>query len=205
MLADFTVPVRLVVVNFCLRSERIIKIGQYLPSLCSTEKGPVFWLTVYMYIGKWHIIWSVTLNWTNSLNLNLICQLWSTFDNNETNRCVIALFVLRWKSVSMCEYVSRDEWWGCSLLCRATPGEMVTDNKVTVDGLTGGTSYEFRVAAVNEIGRGDYSQTKEACRPPSAFSYIPLSIFVKRSIHASFVKMSRLRNRFSLRGWRIHL
>ena len=89
MLADFTVPVRLVVVNFCLRSERIIKIGQYLPSLCSTEKGPVFWLTLYMYIGKWHIIWSVALNWTNSLNLNLICQLWSTFDNNETNRTYV--------------------------------------------------------------------------------------------------------------------
>ena len=62
------------------------------------------------------------------------------------------------------------------MLCRATPGEMVTDNKVTVDGLTGGTSYEFRVAAVNEIGHGEYAQTKEACRPPSAFSYIPLSI-----------------------------
>jgi len=73
-------------------------------------------------------------------------------------------------------------------MCRATPGEMVTDNKVTVDGLTGGTSYEFRVAAVNEIGHGEYAQTKEACTPPSSLSYIPLSIFVKKRTHDSFVK-----------------
>jgi len=64
------------------------------------------------------------------------------------------------------------------LLCRATPGEMVTDNKVTVEGLTGGKSYEFRVAAVNQMGRGEYA--KEACTLPSSFSYIPLSIFVKK-------------------------
>jgi len=73
-------------------------------------------------------------------------------------------------------------------MCRATPGEMVTDNKVTVDGLTGGKQYEFRVAAVNEIGRGEYVQTKEGCTPPSSFYYIPLSIFVKKRTHESFVK-----------------
>ena len=58
---------------------------------------------------------------------------------------------------------------------------MVTDNKVTVKGLTGGKPYEFRVAAVNEVGQGEYAQTKEACIPPSSFSYLPLNIFVKRS------------------------
>jgi len=54
------------------------------------------------------------------------------------------------------------------LLYSATPGEMVTDNKVTVDGLTGGTSYEFRVAAVNEVGVGEYAQTKEPCASASS-------------------------------------
>ena len=33
--------------TFC-SSERIIKIGQYLPKLCSNEKGSSFWLTVYI-------------------------------------------------------------------------------------------------------------------------------------------------------------
>jgi len=74
------------------------------------------------------------------------------------------------------------------LLCRATPGEMVTDNKVTVDGLTGGTSYEFRVAAVNQIGHGEYAQTKEACTPPSSL-LSPTEYLVKRLTHMSFVKM----------------
>jgi len=95
------------------------------------------------------------------------------------------IFVLRWKCLSICEYGSRDEWWGCSLLCRATPGEMVTDNNVTVEGLTGGTSYDFRVAAVNEIGHGEFAQTKEPCTPPSSFTYIPLTIFVKKRTHES--------------------
>ena len=72
------------------------------------------------------------------------------------------------------------------MLCRATPGEMVTDNKVTVEGLTGGTSYAFRVAAVNEIGHSEFAQTKEPCTPPSSFSYLRLSI--KRSTQALFVE-----------------
>jgi len=58
----------------------------------------------------------------------------------------------------------------------AIPGEMVTDNKVTIKGLTKGKPYEFRVAAVNGVGVGEYAQTNETCRPPSSFSYISLSI-----------------------------
>jgi len=65
---------------------------------------------------------------------------------------------------------------------------MVTDNNVTVEGLTGGTSYDFRVAAVNEIGHGEFAQTKEPCTPPSSFTYIPLTIFVKNGLmnHVKF-------------------
>ena len=55
----------------------------------------------------------------------------------------------------------------------------MTDNKVTVEGLTGGKSYEFRVAAVNEISHGEYVQTKEACIAPSSLFYLSLSIFLK--------------------------
>jgi len=44
---------------------------------------------------------------------------------------------------------------------------MVPDNKVTVKGLSKEKQYEFRVAAVNEVGQGEYAQTKELCTPPS--------------------------------------
>ena len=63
-------------------------------------------------------------------------------------------------------------------MCRATPGELVSDNKVTVKGLTEGKPYEFRVAAVNEAGPSEYAQTKEAIKPappPSQFPYVLLS------------------------------
>ena len=77
------------------------------------------------------------------------------------------------------------------MLCRATSGEMVTGNKVTVDGLTEGKPYDFRVAAVNEVGVGEYAQTKEPCASASSFSYLRLSLvyLVKRSTRASLVNM----------------
>jgi len=52
---------------------------------------------------------------------------------------------------------------------------MVSDNKVTVKGLTEGKPYEFRVAAVNEAGPGEYAQTKDAIKPapaPSLFTFV---------------------------------
>ena len=52
---------------------------------------------------------------------------------------------------------------------------MVPDNKVTVKGLTEGKPYEFRVAAVNEAGPGEYAETKEPIKPappPSQFHTI---------------------------------
>jgi hypothetical protein len=48
---------------------------------------------------------------------------------------------------------------------RAVPGELVGDNTVTVKGLTEGKPYEFRVAAVNEAGPGQYAETAEAIKP----------------------------------------
>lgn len=63
----------------------------------------------------------------------------------------------------------------CARVCvsRATPGELVSDNKVTVKGLTEGKPYEFRVAAVNEAGPGEYAETKEAIKPAPAPSQSP--------------------------------
>ena len=72
------------------------------------------------------------------------------------------------------------------MLCSATPSEMVSGNKVTIEGLTKGKAYEFRIAAVNGVGIGEYAQTKEPCTPPSSFSYLRLSI--KRSTQALFVE-----------------
>jgi len=85
-MVDFRI--HLVTVNFCLycNSERIIKIGQYLPKLCSDEKGPVFFLThsafphitvfyrssqtVFLPSSIWHfcqclVDWLLTKSWSS--------------------------------------------------------------------------------------------------------------------------------------------
>ena len=67
----------------------------------------------------------------------------------------------------------------CCHCVRATPGELVPDNKVTVKGLTEGKPYEFRVAAVNEAGPGQYAETKEPIKPappPSWFLLFLLTL-----------------------------
>jgi len=68
--------------------------------------------------------------------------------------------------------------FGC--VCRATPGELVSDNKVTVKGLTEGKPYEFRVAAVNEAGPSEYAQTKEAIKPAPAPSLFQVFLLTRR-------------------------
>jgi len=79
----------------------------------------------------------------------------------------------------MIEYRSRDDD-DFLLPCRATASKTVTGYTVRVSGLTGGTTYEFRIAAVNEIGLGEYAETPEACIPPSSCSYLSLSGFVNK-------------------------
>jgi len=64
---------------------------------------------------------------------------------------------------------------------------MVPDNKVTVKGLTEGKPYEFRVAAVNDAGPGEYAETKEPIKPapaPSLFRFFPK--FLHTSQNMSF-------------------
>ena len=54
---------------------------------------------------------------------------------------------------------------------------MVPDNKVTVKGLTEGKPYEFRVAAVNEAGPGEFAETKQPIKPapaPSSLQFVIL-------------------------------
>ena len=73
---------------------------------------------------------------------------------------------------------------------RATPGEMVSDNKVTVKGLTEGKPYEFRVAAVNEAGPGEYAETKEAIKPAPAPSSFTFFIASTQKIHYNLMRFN---------------
>ena len=41
----------------------------------------------------------------------------------------------------------------------------IKDTECTVKGLTEGKPYEFRVAAVNEAGPGQWAETSEAIKP----------------------------------------
>ena len=51
-----------------------------------------------------------------------------------------------------------------SLFGRAAPGE-VSGTELTVKGLVEGRPYEFRVAAVNEAGPGEFAETDSAITP----------------------------------------
>jgi len=45
---------------------------------------------------------------------------------------------------------------------------MVIENNVTITGVKKGHQYVIRVEAVNEAGRGEFSQTEEAITPKNA-------------------------------------
>ena len=52
---------------------------------------------------------------------------------------------------------------GC-FIYRVTPVE-IPDEEITVRGLVEGKPYEFRVAAINEAGPGEWAETDEAIKP----------------------------------------
>ena len=59
---------------------------------------------------------------------------------------------------------------------RASPGE-VPDTEVTVRGLVEGKPYEFRVAAVNEAGPGEWVETDSPIKPaPPPSEYLNLNL-----------------------------
>ena len=51
-----------------------------------------------------------------------------------------------------------------SVLLRVTPVE-IPDEDITIRGLVEDKPYEFRVAAVNEAGPGEWVETDEAIKP----------------------------------------
>jgi len=82
---------------------------------------------------------------------------------------------VQYRTVEFCccwrmKHKSRKEWWWCSLLCSAIPDEVESERRdarycVTISGLEEGKHYKMRVAAVNEVGQGPYSQTNITCMP----------------------------------------
>lgn len=68
--------------------------------------------------------------------------------------------------LSLC--ISYDFWKCFVTLCGICVFRVpvdITDTECTVKGLTAGKPYEFRVAAVNEAGPGQYAETTEAIKP----------------------------------------
>jgi hypothetical protein len=60
---------------------------------------------------------------------------------------------------------------------RAAPGE-VMDEELNIKGLVEGRPYEFRVAAVNEAGPGEWVETDDAIKPaPPPSQYISMQLF----------------------------
>jgi len=60
---------------------------------------------------------------------------------------------------------------------RVTPTD-ITDNEFTVKGLTEGREYDFRVAAVNEAGPGEYAETSQAIKPAPAPCTFSIHVFM---------------------------
>ena len=68
----------------------------------------------------------------------------------------------------LCFFVEYEQFW---FFCRANFAD-IYDNEFTVKGLTEGKEYEFRVAAINNAGLGDYAETEDtikAQQPPGKY------------------------------------
>ena len=67
---------------------------------------------------------------------------------------------------------------------RCTPNP-ITDTSFNVKGLVKGHPYEFRVAAVNEAGPGQYAETSEAIKPapPPSELNIPIEIILTALVY----------------------
>ena len=69
---------------------------------------------------------------------------------------------------NLCFFVEYEQFW---FFCRANFAD-IYDNEFTVKGLTEGKEYEFRVAAINNAGLGDYAETEDAIKaqqPPGKY------------------------------------